>query len=651
MKNQRRNIARLIADKRGNVLPLATIGILVSAALIGGGIDMSRAYKTENRLQAACDAGVLAGRRAVASNGFDATAEDQAEAYFDANFDEDQQQAANTSFVATSDDNGGTVTGTASTDVSTIVVDLFGMTTLDLTVDCSASMGLGNADITMVLDTTGSMAWTADGDTSPDSGETTRLADLQVAMKNFYDTVSTSASGSNTRVRYSFVPFSSSVNVGRLISDVNPDFLVDSHAVQSRVWVKWTNPVSTTPDIGYGTTTQDNNWTRITSPSYNNTTAGIAACNAAKPANTSFANNGSSSSSSGTATFTTEGKKVQTTRVTQPQRATTYSCIRRSSDNKYYVNYKYSYRDQYSDSTTTWDPSYITSNASAAVDNLVYQRFTFDTSTYKTFAATSVLIGSSSSRPSWVSSTWAGCIEERQTIASSTFSFVPGTGITPLEATDLDIDTPPDTTDDATKWAPMWPELAYYRTAGVDFSTSGTKASSACPSPSQLLQEMNETDFDAYADNLTATGNTYHDLGIIWGARLSSPNGIWQDLVNEDPANGAAVSRHMIYMTDGELNPSTTVQSTYGIERNDRRITDDGSSDQYNRHRLRFLAVCEAVKAKGIRLWVVAFGTGLTADLRTCASDGSSFAATSASTLNSAFQEIATQVGELRITQ
>jgi hypothetical protein len=57
------------------------------------------------------------------------------------------------------------------------------------------------------------------------------------------------------------------------------------------------------------------------------------------------------------------------------------------------------------------------------------------------------------------------------------------------------------------------------------------------------------------------------------------------------------------------------------------------------------------VKAKGIRLWVIAFGTSLTTNLRTCASTSSSFTASNASQLDAAFQEIANQVGELRLTQ
>jgi aspartate aminotransferase-like enzyme len=143
---------------------------------------------------------------------------------------------------------------------------------------------------------------------------------------------------------------------------------------------------------------------------------------------------------------------------------------------------------------------------------------------------------------------------------------------------------------------------------------------------------------------------------MIWGGRLISPDGIFSANVNSAPENGGAVSRHIIFMTDGKMEPSNTTQSSYGIERLDQRISGNGSaSEQLKRHRARFLAVCEAVKAKGIRVWVVAFdpkgempSLDLT-NLTTCADSGSLFFAENAQKLNEAFQDIAKEVGELRI--
>lgn len=647
---------RLMREACGSVLPMAAAGIFLTMALIGGGVDMSRAYKAESRLQAACDAAVLAGRRTVTTGGFDDVAQEEADNYFDANFDDTQQDTRDTTFDVTSPDDGQTVEGTASSTIPTVIMQIFGFDELPISVECTASMGVGNSDITFVLDTTGSMGWTADGDTTPDAGETTRLADLQAAMKNFYDTVDDAMSSSNARVRYAMVPYSSSVNVGQLIVDEDPDYLVDTYNIQSRAWLRWGTATTTGSSSSTGSTTYGNSWTRITSPSY--TTS--AACNAALPADTAWANNGSPTTSSTATVNSTTGQRVTVSSSVQQQRAMNYSCIRRSSDGRYYVNWRYKYRNITTDTTSVQDARYEYDDPNATVDGLMYRQVQFDVSDYKDFQTVTTLTGRSSGRPAWVTSAvWEGCIEERQTVSDDSFTFVPGDGITPSDAFDLDIDSAPDTSDDATKWAPMWPEVAYYRddaTANFTLYTNSSgpygQANSYCPFQSSLLAEWSEDDFDDYVDSLNAEGSTYHDIGLLWGARLSSPQGIWGDLVGEEPDNGSTVSRHLIFMTDGELAPNDDIQSSYGVEINDHRVTDDGSSDQQDsRHRLRFLAICEAVRDKGIRLWVIAFGTGLTADLETCASDNSAFAASNATQLNEKFQEIAKQVGELRVTQ
>ena len=206
---------------------------------------------------------------------------------------------------------------------------------------------------------------------------------------------------------------------------------------------------------------------------------------------------------------------------------------------------------------------------------------------------------------------------------------------------------------------PLWDQISYYRTSdssGRYYSSSaqsdfGSATSGACPIAAQLMEEMSETEFDAYADDLNPEGATYHDIGMLWGARLASPTGIFSSNVTQAPSNGGSVARHIIFMTDGEMAPSTGVQSAYGVEYHDRRITDNGYSNQAARHSARFLALCEATKAKGIRVWVIAFASGLTSNLESCASTDSAFPAANADQMNKAFQEIAKNVGELRVTQ
>lgn len=530
LTNAARVAGRLARANDGNVLPMAAAAVLAIAAVIGAAVDMSRAYRAQSRLQAACDAGVLAGRRNVSTNGYDAAAQATADTFFGANFDTAREQTRSTSFVTTSGDHGITVNAAAATTVPMLLMSIFGKQAVTVHASCAATMGVGNADVTFVLDTTGSMRNTLAGTS------TTRMAALQEAMKNFYATIAATTAGTTSRVRYAFVPYSTTVNVGKILHDANPAWLVDRWTVQSRV--------GTTSRTWWGT-------------------------------------------------------------------------------------------------TTTW----------------TYKPVTYDVSQYKAGHSMSTATGSGSGGAVQnVASTWAGCIEERKSANLASFAYNAVSGrIEPTTASDLDIDTPP-TADDATKWAPLWPEVAFLRSYYYPVTTNGSEGNSWqawswCPTRAQLLETMTAGQFDGYVDSLSPDGDTYHDIGMLWGARLSSPQGIFASTVNAAPPNGGNVSRHLIFMTDGEPNADNTIYQAYGIEYFDRRITSNGSTDDDQRHENRFRAICDAVRAKGIRIWVVAFTGTLTSDLTYCASPNSSYVAADASALDHAFQQIAKQVGELRISR
>ncbi len=642
----------LLRERSGNIMPMAAIGMVALAGMVGGGVDVSRAYMVQNRLQNACDAGVLAGRRSVSDSGYDAAARAQATSFFDTNFDETNEGVSGTSFTHTTPDNGSTIEGVASTTVDTAVMQLFGFRTIPLSVSCSASMSVGNSDVMMILDTTGSMGWNLPG-SFPSQ---TRLEALQDAMKNFYDTVATASAGSNARVRYGFVPYSSSVNVGSLIHDLNPSYLADNVTVQSRepqyieVEVEefsgWEDPVHTS-----GTSTgpiSSSGWSDF-SGRYRNR----AQCNNNRPSNTLWANNGSTTTST-SETINGAGQRVMTTTTVQPQQRTQYRCARKGRRN-WWVQSRTQTREQQQHQYAISDPEFTTTTTTE-FDRYLYKAVDFDTTTYKTFNSVSTVTGTNGSS---VSSTWNGCIEERATVNSDTFSWSSVIGFTPSGVFDLDIDGAPDVGDPDTQWKPMWPEVAYYRTtdsSGFYLSSNsesdfGGKAGSYCPQTARLFSTMTEAQFDTYTDSLNASGATYHNLGMVWGARLSSPTGLWQSNVTSVPTNGGAVARHIIFMTDGEMSPTISSQTSYGIEFHDRRVTSDGFSDHAGRHSERFLAACEATKAKGVRVWVIAFASAMSANLEECSSDDSSFTAANAAQLNTAFQEIAKDVGELRITQ
>jgi hypothetical protein len=235
---------------------------------------------------------------------------------------------------------------------------------------------------------------------------------------------------------------------------------------------------------------------------------------------------------------------------------------------------------------------------------------------------------------------------ERETTSSITAA----SGYTiPNDAYDLNINMIPDEDDPETLWRPFFPEIVYY-TNGSRLIDSG-ETNYACPYQARRLQAWNRGNMESYVQMLNPEGYTYHDIGMIWGARMISSGGIFADSV--DTFNAMPVSRHLIFMTDGQLMPNCTNMGAYGIETYERRITNSSScTGQYDRHMQRFRMMCNAVKGMNVSVWVIAFGTTLSTDMQNCASNANQAStASNSAALIDRFQEIGSNIGALRLTQ
>ena len=286
-----------------------------------------------------------------------------------------------------------------------------------------------------------------------------------------------------------------------------------------------------------------------------------------------------------------------------------------------------------------------------------YGQFTLDTSAFKTGA----LVNTPGSYPT-TKSRWAGCVEERQT---DNVAIDGGTAKTaPASAWDLDVNMLP--TADSSRWAPWWPETEFDPDTGQPYT-----ASKYCASEASRLKEYynDKPSFMAYINNLKPLGGTYHDIGVIWGARFISPDGIFASATPEtndptDPDNpkklrGFSVRKYMIFMTDGDLSPYLNVYTTYGTEERDKRVlgnstgnTTQLAAEQLQRHLQRFRMACNAAKSQGIQMYVIAFSTTLTTDMQNCATTPAMASGISTSAaLITKFQEIGSKIGSLRISQ
>lgn len=667
-------LSRLARDTRGNTLAMMAAFTIPLAALAGSAVDMARAYLVRVRLQQACDAGVLAGRKLMvvtsgttldpqaynASNPDATPVHKQAKAFFDNNFRSGWMQTTNVSFTP-SRMSDGQVTATATATMPMAIMKMFGFQSTTQTVTCNARLDIGDTDIMFVLDTTGSMACDTGSGCSTITTYTredgsqgyyrveetgSKMAGLRSAVVTFYNTLAANAPAS-AHIRYGFVPYASSVNVGAIIMNNspaatglpvnpgNPDYIVNSWNYQSRkLWTGGTVTGGIPSDVTYGTSANEvtnsitdsacdakvgRTPTGTTTTSLNNyTTSGTADVRT----KTSWSKtSGSGSSALGTCTIKKQPVKVRWT----------------------------------------------------------YQQVTYDTSGYKnSLSVPSVTTGTAVVDPSKITGAtvkWTGCIEERDTTATNTFT----QGSLPA---DLDPDLVP--TNDATRWRPMWPQVVYYRPISTTTSTDTTAASTspygdstndgtgtngndytspvqsfnmtsnfyACGKAAQRLKTMSLSDVQTYISatgDFRALGYTYHDVGMTWGLRLISPQGIWKADTGAWAGNNPP-SRYIVFMSDGALQTNDDSYYTYGLEYLDKRATAGTLNDDTN-HNARFQAVCTAAKNKGITVFVVAFDTSLTTDMTNCASPNFAYTASNSAALSTAFANIAKQIVKLRLSQ
>lgn len=631
-------LGRLRRDVRGNTLAMMGAFLIPLAAFTGSAVDVGRMYLVKIRLQQACDAGVLAGRRFMVestSPTLDNYAITQARAFFASNFPSGIMGTpayTNTTnpypFIPTKTPENQ-VAGTATTQVPMTIMTMFGAPTQPLTVTCEATFDIADTDIMFVLDTTGSMAClpteaapcgqpTASYQRPDDLGiayytvekANSRLAGLRSAVLSFYDTMAANIDA-RTNIRYGIVPYSSTVNVG---FELPANSLVSQAPYQSRRIVGEVAVSTSGPNTfqeGYGPCMRRAG----RDPAQGFGTDGLA---------------------------TTTEVTWETARCTETKKTV----------------------------KPLWRYEQVTQDVSQFINKGIAVR--------------------DPSKVTGVTTKWQGCIEERQTTA----------GATSFDTDNLPPDLDPDLrpTSDATRWRPMWPDVTYYRTnaSAENYSGSGanpygdfvpvtqgywvgwsyvgpTGASArytnimpyaangwdtnirsgfyACGKPVRRLDAATRQQLSDYvnAPDFKAQGGTYHDAGMIWGTRLISPTGIFASDTAAHPGRKPP-NRYIVFMTDGEMSPSSNSYAMYGIEDYDRRVS-GGSGDLKNYHNQRFTTVCSAAKERGITVFVVSFGQALNNELIACASQGQAYYASDNAALTAAFQTIAKQVALLRISK
>ncbi|UZW56533.1 Tad domain-containing protein [Sphingobium sp. JS3065] len=760
-------LMRLYHNQAGNILAITAAAIIPTIGLVGGAFDMARIYAVKTRLQSACDAGALAGRRVMGSGRWtdnNGRPNSVALATFDLNFAQNSFGSANRARAFSEAE--GTVTGTASADVPMTLMQVLGIPTKRVDVACEGQMRIPNTDVMFVLDNSGSMKDPIPGDTT----NLKKMDGLKMAIRCFYEAlarqnitdVSAAECGSTTdptndlstqvQLRFGFVNYDNMVNVGKLLPN---SFLADSWTYRSRTatgiqtvyawtegtagatsWTPWTptptdfsttNRYSGTFAVVGGSNTSAT--TLADGQSYVKKAAptSISTCSALNRYGSSgqlvgiTENNGSSSNPAPiwNAPVYPDDEQTSTTTRTRTQTVTygyryryfqngsgssAWGCwLERSPANNSTKNYT-----QSAEGTATRPLTWTSYNQ---VTEWTYHPRIIDVSSLKAGQSnwnnslTIPLAGrvrmqvklSGSASSSYIetvadlTAAWEGCIEERQTFVNTDgdpaddWINYPSS---PSDAIDMDIDRAPDS-DPRTQWKPLltgavWGPKATlvgnswsgdYTTdtvrSGENTSSSDTGrnlSNNSCVTASRKMTNYNGVganssaqDFSNYVGTLVPHNNTYHDIGLLWGARLMSPTGIFAS-ENAATSGGAQIQRHMIFMTDGATATTTNNYASYGLEWWDRRqITPAGPNDSNYDNQLnavnnaRSNALCTAIKNKNITLWVIYYGSSDTATktrLTNCATSSSYFyEAKNTTLLINKFREIADRISNLRLTQ
>lgn len=614
-------LARIARDNRGNVLMIFAASLFPLLALIGSGIDMGRAYLAETRLQQACDSGVLAARKRLGTqvavnDAIPDVVADTGQRFFNINFRQDAYGTNDRVFEMVLEDDFA-IYGTATAEVPTTIMNIFGHRKLDVAVDCQAQLNMPNTDIMMVLDTTGSMLRTNDGDTE------SRIDALRATVKSFHAQLEGNKSPGVT-IRYGFVPYSTNVNVGSLLQD---DWLVDEWSYNYR------EPTLIGATIEQPT--YETNYELISGSATNGTTYYAGACPASERTRTVQAQ-------------WTDADGWTHQRILE--QGTHYNCTLVDTG-----TYEITPRT-FNDHLFIWS-SRQTGTTTVQVGRWRYASMPFDLSFLATSNTSSAKMGGTPQDPTWVNVRYRGCIEERDTYEINDYD-----NVDLNRALDLDLDLQPDPDDPATQWRPMINELSYARelrtngrgrftpgavVVGDNFVNSWAWGFGACPSPARGLAEMTATEVASYVDGLDVQGNTYHDIGMIWGGRLISPTGIFAP---ETSDLSTQTSRHLIFLTDGETAPYDISYGAYGIEPLDRRRWKPSSSMSLTETvENRFSFACEEVKKRNVQVWVISFGADANPIMEACATTPRYFVADDADELEAAFSNIAARLGELRI--
>jgi Flp pilus assembly protein TadG len=203
-------LSRFWNNTRGGVAPMLALTLVPLLGAVGAAVDYSRANAARTALQAALDStALMLSKTAASDTGGQLSTE--ATAMVSALFN--RNDVSNVSVTANYSNNGGSkITLTASANVTTNFLSMFGFNTVPIGASTASIWGNTRLRVALVLDNTGSMS------------QSSKMTALKAASHNLLTQLQNAAQSADD-VYVSIIPFNKDVNIG------------SSNYTQS--WLRW----------------------------------------------------------------------------------------------------------------------------------------------------------------------------------------------------------------------------------------------------------------------------------------------------------------------------------------------------------------------------------------------------------------------------
>lgn len=237
----------------------------------------------------------------------------------------------------------------------------------------------------------------------------------------------------------------------------------------------------------------------------------------------------------------------------------------------------------------------------------------------------------------WGTTSWEGCVEARPY---------------PYDVQDASTGT-------GGLWAPYhWADHDSYNNWDRDtyYSIDSSPPSSRGPNkqcPREVTPLTNDrTTLEAEINAMWASGYTHINYGAVWGWRLISPAAPFTEGA---PYTDTDWNKAVIILTDGDNTTSNSIDTAYGY-RSEGILGSTTSTGTKNELDDRLLEVCTGMKAEGVTVYTIAFGTSIASStailMEDCASNaGNYYESPDATTLTLAFRAIGAELKSLHLSQ